>query len=132
MKKTLISMALFSLASGTAFADNASEQTTMKEQAKAQTMLVVGLAKTAASSQDLASYVRTPEESKIKRHGATPDNVRQWFKDIDVEKIKIGRVDWIPAKDLVIVRMEEPIRCDLEFHIEAQGKTALKLQAIHP
>jgi hypothetical protein len=132
MKNTIISLLLVSLASNTAFADSAAEETKMKEQAKVQTMLVLRLAKTVASPQDLASHVRTPEESGIKRHGATPDKVKQWFKNIDEEKIKIGRIDWIPTKNLVIVRIEEPIRCDLEFHIEVEGKPVLKLQAIHP
>lgn len=132
MKRILIGMVALTTSVATIFAGESAERIAIKDKAKAQALFIVRLAKDAKDTRDMKAHIRVSEVSGVKRHAATPDNVRKWFCNIDVNKVKTGRIDWFAERRLVIVRIDEPIRCDLEFYVGGSEQSDIKLQAIHP
>lgn len=99
--------------------------------AREQTRKIIELSK-ATDSDKLAKEIRSPDESKVKRHAATNEKVIRLFKDIDPKKLKFGKSFHYPEKNLIIVRIEEPIRMDLEYYYDESSGQPPRLQALHP
>lgn len=130
MRKTFIPSLIFILFVTSC---NASEEKTNAQilKAREQATKIIELAK-AADNEKLAKEIRPADESKVKRHAATKEKVVRLFKDIDLNKVKFGKSFHYPDKNLIIVRLEEPIRMDLEFYFEESSGQPPRLQALHP
>lgn len=99
--------------------------------AKELTIKIVELTK-AKDLDNLATAIRPPAESNLNRHAATSEKVKALFKDTDPKLLKFGRSFHYPEKNLIIVRIDEPMRMDLEFYFDEASEKPPRLQALHP
>lgn len=130
MKNVIVTTLLFAIAATSCNAEEVKSQLPLVK-AQEKTIQIIALSKE-GDFQNLQKQIRPKEESKIQRHVATKENVTHIFKDIDTKKIKWGKSFYYPEKKIIIVRIDEPIRIDLEYYFdEASGKPPT-LQALHP
>ncbi len=99
--------------------------------ASSKTVSIVELAR-ANDTDQLAKAIRSADESKVKRHAATKENVLRLLGNIEPEQLKLGKIHFDPNRSLVFVRIDEPVRLDLEYYIDDSSSYQLRLQAIHP
>lgn len=101
--------------------------------ASGKTVSIVELA-WANNLEQIAKAIRPAGESKVLRHAATKEIVLQLLGKIDPHQLKIGNIQFNPAQSLVHVRIEEPVRLDLEYYFDAssESESELRLQSIHP
>lgn len=99
--------------------------------ASGKTVSMVGLAR-AKNLEQIEKAIRPTGESKVLRHAATKENVLKLLGNIDPHQLKIGQIQFSSAQSLVHVRIEEPVRLDLEFYFDGTSEDQLRLQSIHP
>lgn len=74
-----------------------------------------------------------PSSEVPSRHGATSERVKELLKDVDINKVQLTDAILDKKKNVVLVRITDPVRLDLEFAIqESTAGSKLFLKAIHP
>jgi len=130
MKNIIVNTLLFTIATTSCNAEEVKPHTSIAK-AQEKTNQIIALSKS-SDFKNLQKQIRPQEESKIQRQAATKENVARIFKDIDAKKVKLGKSFYYPERKIVIVRIEEPIKIDLEYYFDETSGEPPILQALHP
>ena len=131
-KKLISAVMLLALVSCSSKTENNSKaEAQVIAAASGKTVSIVELAR-ANNLEQIAKSIRTTEESKVQRHPATTEIVLRLLSNIEPNTLKLGPIHFYPDRALVIVNIEEPVRVELEYYVDASSENQLRLQSIHP
>lgn len=127
-------LTLISLISTILFIPSSSESEELSDleaAIKEKTTEIVTLAKS-KDANAIERQLRAVKGVKETRHHATPARIVAVFEGIRVKDLKFSGFAYHPEKNLIRIRIVEPIRMDLEYYFNKKEGVGPVLQSFHP